>query len=134
MMLNIENAVGYSQLSIGELYDKLERLPKETIVMLGDDRYFDSKSENAFDSYRGYYEECMLEPTRDKEALQHSTVGNLLHTLDKALECGVMEGYKGGDFKVSDNTLVNIAYYGCSGSKAINVVTIDDVAYIVTKD
>jgi hypothetical protein len=59
-------------------------------------------------SYRGSYDELAFEPRRDV------TVGEMLQSAKEALG-KVYQGYKGGDYEMSEFTECNLANYGCCG-------------------
>jgi hypothetical protein len=63
------------------------------------------------DSYRGYYEQIAFEPK------DSATVGEMLAHA-KAANGKTFSGYKGGKYKMGDETIVNIAEYGHCGMES----------------
>ena len=64
-------------------------------------------------SWRGSYDEIAF------EIVENTTVGEMLQTA-RAVEGQVMEGYKGGEYRMTLDTAVNIDDGGCySGGQAI---------------
>ncbi len=59
-------------------------------------------------SYRGFYDELAFEP------LENTTVGAMLEAARSAVG-KTYEGYKGGDYTMSEYTEVYLAHYGCCG-------------------
>ena len=118
--------INTSQLTLGELYDKLCALNKEQPVTIGNGLYVDG-----FDSYRGDYYQGQLTYTFQEN---NKTVGDVLKILDDALDRGYMTGYKGGEFDVDDNISMNMAMYGCTGQHIVDVIVVDDVVNIVGKE
>lgn len=65
-------------------------------------------------SYRGYYEDLAFEPT----PVAVSTVADVLTMVTSALGA-TFEGYKGGDFTMSDDTPLWVSCYGSAERYAI---------------
>lgn len=70
-------------------------------------------------SYRGYYEELALERSG-----KDGTVGELISLLESCLG-RTFTGYKGGNFTMTKDSIVNIAYYGRTGGEITDVVSVD---------
>jgi len=90
-------------IKLGELIKKLEAMPQDANV------YFDFGRlvPHGVDSYRGYYDHLAIgfgdgSPTK---------VATLLKEL-KAAVGKTFQGYKGGDFRMSEDTPVWVANYG----------------------
>ncbi len=88
-------------LSLGQLISELEKRPEETHVPLGFCRPH---------SYRGYYERLGFIPEND------TTVGAMLACARQALG-NTYCGYKGGEWKMDEDTLVYLAYWGNTGEE-----------------
>jgi hypothetical protein len=63
-------------------------------------------------SYRGYYEQLAFEP------LENARLGDMLEHAKSALG-NTFEGYKGGDYTMTETTDCWIAEYGTSGGDKI---------------
>lgn len=121
---------------IGQALQELYALPKGALVQISmewvklyqeyydtfDDREYaeykkheyDDKQmyfDKTFDSDRGDYAKMYLGYTYEKT---ETTVQDLIDLLIKAKKQGIMEGYKGGEFEIDDDTLITIAEYGFS--------------------
>lgn len=68
-------------------------------------------------SYRGDYDELAFEP-------METTIGEMLDCANFAVGES-FTGYKGGTFEMDDNTMVYLAYYGCTGQEITNTVLAD---------
>ncbi len=86
-------------MKLGELIKTLEKAPPEKIVPHG----FGTP-----DSYRGYYEQLAFEPRKNV------TVGEMLAYAKSALG-QTFQGYKGGEYLMTEWTDVWIAEYGDTG-------------------
>jgi|GEM_PF-1653084 len=112
------------QLTLGQMIEKLK-----PIVEKQKDREEEAKVRYDFeylfpttiDSWRGSYNELALNFEMDGKELTVTEFYNLL----TASVGKVFEGYKGGDFKMSERTPVWVANYGRSGSTAV-IDIIDD--------
>lgn len=89
------------QLTLGELIAALSAADQDLIVPAG----FDSPH-----SYRGSYYELAFEPAGDV------TVAAMLASAHAA-DGAEYEGWKGGDFTMTRDTLCHIAYEGCCGDE-----------------
>ena len=88
-------AMSKSQLMVGELLAYLKALPGDLLVTWDDGAQIGECS-----SYRGYYQDLGLETGH-----LPMTVSSLVNQV-KGMLGSTMEGYKGGDFLVSRDTLV----------------------------
>lgn len=79
-----------------------------------------------FVSYRGYYEDLCVTPCAEP-----ITVGRLLA---HARECvgSKFEGYKGGEYWMTKNTLLWVAGYGCCGDKLVRITPGPHAVVVVT--
>lgn len=68
-----------------------------------------------FRSYRGYYEDLSITPSPDP-----ISVGELLIRARAAVG-EMFEGYKGGEYWMTKNTILWVAGYGCCGDKLVAV-------------
>ena len=64
-------------------------------------------------SYRGYYSDLAIEPMAEL-----SSTGDLMMTL-MAVQGNTLEGYKGGDYLMDDDTPVWLASYGSASGHAV---------------
>jgi len=101
-----------TQMTLGELINRLERVPPKTLVKLGEPH-----------SYRGYYCDLAFECVE-------STAGEALAMCRECLG-EVFIGYKGGDYQMGKMTPVWLAYYGSCGKK---IMTIEDDGSLVTEE
>jgi len=76
-------------------------------------------------SYRGYYDELALERIEGKRS-KIELMNDLLLTIGKTFD-----GYKGGLYTMSENTLVWISDYGCCGDK---IVGLDEDGMFITEE
>ena len=107
------------QWTLGMLKVFLENADGKKIMRLGDGYPGD------FHSYRGYYRFISLE-TSPVEI----TVSAFLKVVTDAIG-SVFEGYKGGDFLMTQNTPVWVSGWGfCSGNGIVGVDLVDD-EYII---
>ena len=132
-MQALVNAMGESakmerskyQLTLGEIIKKLDDIDGNKNVIVDIDGFL-SVGEPA--SYRGYYSDLAFEPS-DEEI----TVKDFLK-LCKDSNGISFEGYKGGDFKMEDDTPLWISEYGCCSDIAIMDIVDGDHVTIVTKE
>lgn len=96
-------------LYLGQLIEILERHPREQRVVMG----FGSAH-----SYRGIYEDLAFEPTAD------TTVGEMLDHAKSALGC-TFQGYKGGEYLMTEYTECWIANHGESGGQMIGYILLN---------
>ena len=103
------------QMSLGDLIDALERLPKEASV------YFDfaNFSPYTFHSYRGNYEDIALAYNEGGLA---PTVGDVLERC-RIADGSIFSGWKGGTYRMDRDTPVWVASVGESTDTVITSVT-----------
>ena len=87
-------------MTLGELIDRLESVDPDTHVPMG----FSFPH-----SYRGYYNELAFEPAAN------TTIGQMLFLARGCIDY-VFTGHKGGEFKMTLNTPVWLAYSGSSAN------------------
>ena len=112
-------------LRLGEFISLLEKRPGNQSVEFD----FCGFGVGGVGSYRGFYEDLALEPAEDFTD-RYKDVSALLQRLKKALG-ETFEGYKGGDYVMSEETILWAAKYGESGSTAIVGVTGDRYLTII---
>lgn len=95
-----------SHFNLGRLIEFLSSRNPETIVKNGF---------GAGMSYRGYYDCLAFEPVKN------TTYGQMLEHAMAAMNT-TYQGYKGGDFTMTGDTLVYIAEYGCCGDEINELV------------
>lgn len=96
-----------------QLITRLEELPKDTILPIGICEPH---------SYRGYYDQLAFEPC------ENQPVTEAIHIAKSAVGT-TYEGYKGGEFTMTEYTDVWLAHYGCITC----LDGIDNIAYIFEK-
>lgn len=79
-------------------------------------------------SYRGYYSDLAFEKHSGE-----TTVGEFVDQVKSSVG-KTFEGYKGGHFLMTDTTPLWAASYGSTGEAIIDLVNINGVAILVTKD
>lgn len=94
------------QFSLNDLIDRLEQLPQDMLILLGD-----------ADSYRGYYSDLAFEPLYDAYA---RTVKDALYEVENA-HGKTFTGYKGGEFTMDGDTPVWYSHYGDTGSAIVGI-------------
>ncbi len=95
---------------LGRLIKALEAMPPESNVVFD----FANVVPGELNSYRGYY--CDLAVSFNTDGLMR--VSDFLHQCRMALG-KVFEGYKGGDFKMDEATLIHVANYGRTSNTRI---------------
>lgn len=127
-----------SQITLGKLIDKLNKLKT---VLNDDTEVWYSFVNNPQDlimlssevkSYRGYYEDLAIAPNilEGKETVK---LKELKESLENVLH-QTLEGYKGGEFYMDENTPLHIAYWGLTGYPIINFYTEKDKLVLVVND
>ena len=115
-------------ITLGELIAKLEQQDQNSeLAVEFHDRLcaFDGT-----DSYRGYYSDLCIEPG----GASYSSVGEALNLLRGAVG-GTFTGYKGGEYTMSNRTIVWVDYYGsCSGIGVTGVEARDGLVVITSAD
>jgi hypothetical protein len=89
---------------------------------------FNGKGPHDPDSYRGYYADLALDFTDDKV-----TASKFLDDLKNSLN-GVFQGYKGGDYKMGEDTPLWAAEYGCTGPAIMGIKRESSKVVLITKD
>lgn len=105
-----ERRAGAENMRLGAFIEALEKCEPTLPVVLDK-----GGSLNEFISYRGYYEDLAVTPSQDI-----STVKNILDRARAAVG-EMFQGYKGGDFWMTKNTILWVAGYGCCGDKLVSV-------------
>lgn len=100
--------ISATQYSLGELIAALSAVDGARTVKLG----FGNPH-----SYRGYYEQLAFEPVAD------TTVADMLAAAQEALDT-TYQGWKGGDFTMSESTDVWLAYEGESYAETIDRISL----------
>lgn len=75
-------------------------------------------------SYRGYYEELALERSN-----QNGTVGELIQLLESCIG-KTYTGYKGGEYIMKPESIVNVSDYGTTGGEVVDVFKVYDEVHI----
>lgn len=83
-------------LSIKEAIEKLKRVEPKTLI----------RGLGGLDSYRGYYEHLAFEPDNSIKFPKE-----IINELEKAIG-ETFTGYKGGEFIMSEDTLLFVSKYG----------------------
>lgn len=99
-------------LRLGALIALLEQRPADNSVSFD----FCGLMPAGVRSYRGYYDHLAIGHTADCPA--HPTVATLIRELRGAVG-QIFEGYKGGSFRMDENTPVWVSNYGESHSTAV---------------
>lgn len=107
------NGMRREPLNLGQIIERLDALGDKDEQYVSFD--FESAYPTRLTSWRGIYAHLALEFAFDKDA---PTVSALLDTLKNAVGT-TYEGYKGGMFRMSEQTPVWVANWGHSGSTAI---------------
>jgi hypothetical protein len=96
-------------LGLGNLIARLEREDPTRVLPIG---FADPHS------YRGYYHELAFEPRRN------IAIGDMLEAARSALGA-TYEGYKGGDYTMTEHTDCWIAEYGSDGDNKIGPLLLE---------
>ena len=96
-----------SQLTLGELILKLEAVDKDLFVYFDDENYIPV----GVDSWRGAYDELAIEYEKTSGLIKIPKVKNLLLALNSVLNTE-LQGYKGGDYFIEEDTPVWVANWG----------------------
>ena len=112
------------QMTLGQLLDTLER-KDETLDITFDFVHFRPTGKGH--SYRGYYEDFALAYESGGECC----IGTLVRYLKSVLG-ETLTGYKGGEYTMSDDTVVWVANHNESGGTAI-VDVVDDEWRVILK-
>ena len=136
-MMNVESILNMvsdirrssaGNLTIGTMLDKLNQYDNNDKIKFLNGEFFNGN----FGSYRGYYEDLCI--GYDDKDQGFNTVKDLKDTLTKALDKGVMYGYKGGEFSINEDTLVWLADYSDLGDMVIDIIDVNGEALIITKE
>lgn len=119
-----------NHLTVEEVLNEMGKYSETEKIILSNGMFLDG----SFDSYRGYYDHLAIDFSENDKGM--NTVGGFKGILKKALYVGVMCGYKGGEYSISDDTPVWFAHYGTtSGSEMIvGIERMEDGIRIVTKE
>lgn len=79
-------------------------------------------------SYRGYYSDLSF-----NSASEPVTVARFLTGLKNCMG-RTFEGYKGGDFVMTEETPLWAAEYGCTGLAIMDAIAVGDAVVLVTKE
>lgn len=102
-----------TQMTLGKLIKHLEENP-------GEIAYLDSPH-----SYRGYYSDLAFELSDKPKVSTHALLIVCRH-----VRGSVLEGYKGGEYPMHDNTPVWISSYGTTGVKLMGF---DEQGNVITR-
>ena len=94
-----------TQMTLGKLIEELEKYPLETKIQQLSNPH----------SYRGYYEDLAFQLSENK-----ATVKETLTLLKSCLNTE-FQGYKGGDFIMTNETLIWVATYGSCGERIMDI-------------
>lgn len=100
--------------TLGDLIKELKKYNTDSPIII---KPFDLIPTN-FDSYRGYYTDLALGYEISNNAM---TVGSLLKQAEEAVG-KTFTGYKGGEFKMTENTPVWVSNYGECSDMAIGSI------------
>ena len=119
---------GKGIITLGELIDKLGTESHSSPVKV---QWWSTLTNyGAVDSYRGYYSDLAIDNGDDREW----TVAEVLADLNAA-DGKTFEGYKGGDYRMSGDTLVWVSGYGeYTGVGATGVEFIEGTVVITSAD
>lgn len=109
-------------LTLGQLIEQLQRCDPDMSV-----RFDVSGRPGLFDSYRGYYADLSIAPTRNQV-----TVQTLLSEAVRALGA-TFTGYKGGEYVMGADTPLWMAEYGDCGRAVIAADIRDGELWLITK-
>lgn len=111
--------------TLGKLIEKLEKLDGALRVVCSDRQ---DQGPGCAMSYRGYYSDLSFQPTTEPV-----TVDKFLVECNRSLG-KVMEGYKGGDFRMGADTPLWVAPYSYAPGRAVmDIMVVGDVAVLVIK-
>lgn len=109
--------------TLGALIAKLETIPRETPIKSNV-----SEGLAEMESYRGYYSDLSINPSD-----QPSTVGAVLDDARKALGAE-FTGYKGGEYRMGEETPLWVANYSMCGPAVIAVEYDGSAVTLITKE
>jgi len=119
-------------LNIGNALKELHSFPKDNVVIIdntgmegyvkdakekgdADCKFFKMYFTHSSGSYRGHYCDLMLEIGSQEKI---TTVKQLINVLELDLKMGTVYGYKGGEYKINENTLLWLDEYSKARSIA----------------
>lgn len=114
---------GRYHITLGQLIKLLEAANPDAVVQFDDGSYPDKGM-----SYRGYYSDLAFDSCREPK-----TVRAFLEEC-RSLLGSVQEGYKGGDYTMTEGTPLWCAEYGCCGKAVVSYVASDDRIVLVLKN
>ena len=115
-------------LTIESMLDKLSQHDNSDTITFSNGEFLDG----SFGSYRGYYEDLSIGYSDKDQGF--NTVKDLKDILNKALDKGIMYGYKGGEFSIDEDTLVWLAGYSDLGDMIVGVAEVNGDVMIITKE
>lgn len=98
-------------LTLGQLIVNLKNANPHSFVEFDNEEIFPP---NSLESYRGYYSDLAFSCVQ----YEHITVEELISLCENALN-ETFEGYKGGDFLMTEKTPLWVSQYGCVSSIAV---------------
>lgn len=115
-------------LSIGEMLEKISSFGDDEKIEFSNGLFFDGD----YGSYRGFFEGLYL--GCDIENKGFNTIGHLKETLNKALNDGIMKGYKGGEFIINKDTFVWFASEGERGEMICDIQKIEGEIFVIVRN
>ena len=109
---------------LGELIKALEEQPPKAALRFD----FCDQTPGHLASYRGYYSDLSLVPSDEPNFAL--TVEDFLPRLKAAIG-DTFTGYKGGEYRMDENTLLWVAHYGRNPSTAVCGVAGDGIYTII---
>jgi hypothetical protein len=91
-------------MTLGEFIECLQMMPQDAVVLI------EGKNFGEFGSYRGYYSDLDVD-----EGAVAVTVLDVLNTIKTSVNGFTFEGYKGGEYRMNDLSVVYFAEYGRTG-------------------
>ena len=106
--INSERKASAANMRLGQFIEALAACEPSLPVVLEDGR-----GVHGFQSYRGYYEDLSIQPREMSK--------DVVEVLAEARAClgECFEGYKGGDFYMSKDSLLWVARYGETGGNMV---------------
>ena len=127
----------FGQMTLGQLISELEKLlPKQEEIKreYGHEAYVVFDFEYLFpigiDSWRGSYDELALEFACDNSKKNEMELTSFLEMLKETVGA-VLTGYKGGEYKMTEDTPVWVSNYGHSANTAVVGVIDNDFEIIL---
>jgi hypothetical protein len=114
-------STAFGTLSLGELLDRVRGARPDIGVRFD----FAGMAPGQVASYRGFYEHLAVEPIKD-----HVTVEVFRNSLQRALGA-TFEGYKGGTYRMHENTPVWVSFWGDSSGTMITEVVVDEYGVLL---